>query len=114
MVTLQGIKLELINEYSLSPERREEIRVLLQSCFPYALFTLSRTYLKQIPPQRLLALDKDNTIGHLGLEHRVVGTTIGSIEILGVIDLCVLEPYQGYGIASQMLSWVGAVPSAKS
>lgn len=54
----------------------------------------------------LLLLDKSSATLTC---HQWVGTTIGPVEILGVIDLCVLKLYQGCGIASRMLSWVEAL-----
>jgi GNAT superfamily N-acetyltransferase len=72
-------------------------------------FARTRTYAKQLPARRLLASEQDRIVGHLGLEHRVIGTETGPLEILGIIDLCVAEAHRGRGTATQMLRWVEAL-----
>ena len=105
----RDLKLRQIDEYRLDRSMRDEIRVLLHACFPDARFTRTRTYLKQLPPRRLLASEQGRLVGHLGLEHRVVGTESGPLEILGIIDLCISESHRGRGAASEMLGWVEAL-----
>ena len=106
------MRLDLVDEYSLNASRREEIRHLLSASFPEASYTRTRTYLKQFPPRRLLAYEADRLVGHLGLEHRAIGTSGGPQEILGVVDLCVSPPWRGRGVASQMLAWVESLAQA--
>ena len=96
----------MIDEFALDRSTREEIRVLLRACFPGATFARTRIYAKQLPSRRLLASEQGRIVGHLGFEHRVVGTEIGPLEILGIVDLCVLEAHRGRGTASQMLNWM--------
>ena len=100
------LKLELVDEYRIREELREEIRGLLAGSFPDEPFTRSRTYLKQFPARRLLAHENETLVGHLGLEHRAIGTDRGARQIMGVVDLCVASARQGQGIASRMLAWV--------
>lgn len=103
------MKLELVEEYSLGAERAEAVRALLHEAFPDVGFTRTRTYLKQIPPRRLLAWDGGRLIGHLGLEHRVIGTEDGPATLFGVLDVCVASDARGRGVASAMLEHVEAL-----
>jgi GNAT superfamily N-acetyltransferase len=103
------LTLNLLDEFRIEPAQREAIRGLLKTSFPEARFAETRTYLKQAPPRRLLATNASSLVGHLGLEHRVIGTTIGPAPIFGIVDLCVHPLHRGQGIASQMLSCVEAL-----
>lgn len=103
------MKLELIEEYRLSAAQHEAIRLLMAEAFPDSAFTESRTYLKQIPARRLLATDNGRLVGHLGLEHRVIGTATGPATIFGIVDVCVANASHGRGVASEMLASVEAL-----
>jgi len=103
------LELELIDEFRIRPGRREAIRRLLADCFASAEFTRHRTYLKQIPSRRLLATMNGRLVAHLGLEHRVIGTSTGPAAILGILDVCVATPCRSKGIASELLAWVGGL-----
>src|SRR5215207_3029361 len=98
--------IELVDEFRLDAGQQEAIRGLLREAWPDAEFTASRTYLKQIPARRLLATRDGEVIGHLGLEHRVIGTSSGPASIFGVVDLCVRASCRREGVASEMLAWV--------
>jgi GNAT superfamily N-acetyltransferase len=100
------VRLELVEEYGLGEERSTAVSTLLHEAFPDGGFTATRTYLKQIPPRRLLAFEQERLVGHLGLEHRVIGTQGGPATIFGVVDLCVAVSAQRRGIASRMLEEV--------
>lgn len=100
------MNLQLIDEFCLTGVQRLEIQQLLLECFPDCEFAESRTYLKQLPQRRLLAIDSAKLIGHLGLEHRVIGFDGDAATILGVLDVCVTTTQRGQGIASSMLQYV--------
>jgi len=100
------MKLELVDEYALGAERTEAVRSLLHEAFPDVVFTQHRTYLKQIPPWRLLAWEGERLVGHLGLEHRVIGTSDGPATLFGVLDVCVAGDARGRGVASALLEHV--------
>lgn len=106
---LLSLDLALAEEYALGAHRRDAIRALLAESFPDAPFTGTRTYGKQLPARRLLASDGDRLVGHLGLEHRVIGTNGGPREIFGIVDLCVAPRWRGCGVASRMLDWLEAL-----
>ncbi len=100
------MQFELIDEFRLSDAVRKQVGALLQECFPEAAFSETRIYTKQLPPRRLLATENGELLGHLALEHRVVGTKSGPAEIFGVRDVCVPAAQRGRGIASRMLAWI--------
>ena len=96
----------LIEEFRITPARMEAIRALLAEAFVESAHTATRTYSKQIPPRRLLAMEGDKLIGHVALEHRVIGTTDGPARIFGVIDVAVAATARGRGTASAMLQHI--------
>ena len=100
---LTELTLEIIDDLSLSVVEREQLRQLLAACFSEYGQTLDRTYFKQIPQRRLIARKDGNPVGHIGLEHRVVGVDGKPLEILGLIDVCVHPSCRGRGVATQML-----------
>jgi len=112
-VRRQDLKIDLVDEYSITEIQREAIRGLLAASFPDAAFTRSRTYLKQLPSRRLLAYASTGLVGHLGLEHRAIGTPAGPSQILGIIDLCVSAAWRGHGVGSRMLAQVESLAREK-
>lgn len=98
--------ISLLPEFSLSDQRREAIRGLLEQSFPDAGFVSSRTYLKQLPPYRVLAEVDGELVGTLGLHCRVLGSGGRPIRVFGVEDLCVDPRFRGGGIATRMLKYV--------
>lgn len=100
------MNLELVDEFALGAARSEAVRELMHESFPESGFTASRTYGKQIPARRLLGWEGEQLIGHLGLEHRVIGTGDGPATLFGVLDVCVSPLARGRGVASSMLEHV--------
>ena len=99
-----SIRLEFIDEFRITPLQEQQIRQILNVSFPNDDFTQSRTYLKQLPQRRLFAWSDNELIGHMGVEHRVIGLSTGPATIFGVIDLCIDSKYRGRGVASTMLN----------
>lgn len=100
------MKLELIDEFRIGRERARQIHWLLAASFPDCEYSQQRTYFKQLPSRRLLALDGERVVGHLALEHRVVATTTGPATIFGIIDLCVDPATRRQGTATRMLEHI--------
>ncbi len=100
------LKTELIDEFRIDASQSVAIRELLAASFPEASFTASRIYAKQVPGRRFLATKDGRLVGHVALEHRVIGTTDGPVKIFGIIDVCVATSHRGQGIASQLLGAV--------
>ncbi len=91
-------------EWEIQEKENLEIQYLLQKCFPE--YFCNRTYFKQIPHFRLLA-KKDNTVvGQVGLDYRMMSLNNKPIQVLGIIDLCILPSFQGQKIGSQLLQYV--------
>lgn len=113
---IMSIRLELIDDFRIPPPTRVAIRQLLATCFPEAAFVQIRTYLKQLPPRRLLAWDdaacasasEDGAelIGQLGLEHRVVRVGDEVFPIFGAIEVCVAPHRRRQGVAGAMLDYI--------
>ncbi|MGI3902850.1 MAG: GNAT family N-acetyltransferase [Janthinobacterium lividum] len=80
---------------------REQISSLLDEAFP-AVFE-DRTYFKQWPHQRLVAVKDRKVVGQLGLDYRAIRVGDQVIGISGIIDLCVRRTHQGNGIGSALL-----------
>lgn len=97
---------ELIDEHRVGADLQEQIRVLLNECFPEEEFTETRTYLKQLPQKRLLALNGNVPVGHVGIEHRVIGLGDSPAEIVGLIEVVVSTKYRQQGVASRMISTI--------
>lgn len=99
-------RFKLIDEFRISSTVREQIRKLLQKSFPDFDFTETRTWLKQLPPRRLLVWEDGRLVAQMGIEHRVVRLPDGPATIMGIIDLCVEPEARGAGLASSMLKWL--------
>lgn len=80
---------------------KEKLRVLLETCFP-ATFE-GRTYFKQLPHFRLIALEGDSVLGQLGIDCRIMNVGGQILNIFGGIDLCVHPDRRGSGVASKLL-----------
>ncbi len=63
-----------------------------------------RTYFKQLPHVRLLAMDEGSVVAQVGIDGRVV--TVGStiVSIFGLIDLAVHPARRGKRIGTQLLT----------
>jgi predicted N-acetyltransferase YhbS len=101
-----NLRYELIDEYRIGRELREQIRLLLHECFPEEKFTQTRTYLKQLPQKRMLAFDGNSPVGHIGIEHRVIAIGAAPAQIVGLIEVVVSPNYRQQGVASRMISMI--------
>ncbi|WP_214703354.1 MULTISPECIES: GNAT family N-acetyltransferase [unclassified Exiguobacterium] len=69
-----------------------------------------RSYFKQLPHLRLIACDEQqHVIGQVGLDFRVMNLNGDPIRVLGIIDLCVQEEWQGRGIGGALMERVIAL-----
>ena len=101
-----SVRYELIDEFRISASLHEQIRCLLQVCFPDASYLHERTYSKQRPQRRLLVWSAGILVGHSGIEHRTIHLQTGPAIIFGLIEVCVDAEYRGAGIASGMLEYI--------
>ncbi len=99
---MDTIKIVTTLEYEVSSEVRSQLRVLLNTCFQ-DIFE-GRSYFKQLPHVRLLAMDGESVVGQVGIDVRVVNVGGTIVSILGLIDLAVHPESRGNGIGTQLLS----------
>jgi len=96
------MKFTFINAFEIGEKTNEQLKNLLQSCFPEAEFQ-QRTYFKQLPHYRILATENEQLVGHLGIDYRVMNLNGEAVKVFGVIDLCVSESVRGRGIGSKLM-----------
>lgn len=101
-----SVRYELIDEFRISAGLHEQIRCLLQICFPASDYFLTRDYFKQRPQRRLLAWRDGRLVGHCGIEHRTIGLQTGPATIFGLIEVCVDADHRATGIASGMIGYI--------
>lgn len=90
-------------EYEINIELAKKIQGLLTECFP-DIYPKNRTYFKQLPHFRFLAINKESDLlGQVGLDYRVMNLNGKPVRILGVIDLCVSKKNRSQGIGSWLL-----------
>ena len=86
---------------SPDPIRDAAIAGLLDACFDGAHG--GRTFLKQVPHQRVLAWSGDYLVGHVGMDLRVVRVGEATVSVLGIVDLCVAPAARRQGIGAALL-----------
>ncbi len=96
------MQIKRIEEFKLSKKADEQIRTLLQECFP--AYPKGQSFYKQIPAFRFLVYDKKKLVGHLAVHYRMMN--IGGLHAptLGVSDLCVANSHRSKTIASTLLN----------
>ena len=99
-----SINITTVAEYGLSEQVRSELKSLLEECFPRTFE--GRTYFKQLPHLRLLAMDNDSVVGQVGIDGRVINVGGTIVPIFGIIDLGVRIPNRGNGIGTKLLAEV--------
>jgi GNAT superfamily N-acetyltransferase len=97
----QRFEIEIIEEYKLSTSYQKKIICLLQNTFPN--YPKGQYYYNQLPSFRYLVWNKDELIGHAGIDHRVINLGNEVFTIFGIVDLCVCKKYQSQNIASFIL-----------
>ena len=89
-------------EYAISAEVCSQLRLLLDECFPDTFE--GRTYFKQLPHMRLLALDGDSVVGQVGIDGRVVNVGGAIVSIFGLIDMAVHPARRGKHVGTLLLA----------
>jgi len=97
-------KIETKTDAQLSKKERTEILNLLNASFDN-IFP-NRIFFKQIPHKRILVKKNDTIVGQVGIDYRAMNLGGRLIDVVGIIDLCVAEEYQGKGIGSKLLQTV--------
>ncbi|WP_329347421.1 GNAT family N-acetyltransferase [Streptomyces sp. NBC_01261] len=100
------MKVEIKPEHEINSSTQEELRELLESCFPEYP---SRAYFKQLPHLRCLAWERGALVAQVGIDHRMIRNGDVPLRIFGIIDLCVTSLTRSKGIASGMLTQIESV-----
>lgn len=96
----EGIQLERVEEFALTPPQHLGIQQLLKTAFPgYP----DRTFYRQLPDFRYLGFKEGKLMAHMAVEHRLLHNAGQVFPIFGVIDLCVDPQFQRRRVASYLL-----------
>ncbi|WP_063302614.1 GNAT family N-acetyltransferase [Pseudovibrio sp. W64] len=98
---MNGLSIHVFKEDEIDRQREAGIATLLGQCFPQVFE--GRTFFKQLPHFRLIVEERDEIIGQVGVDHRVIKVGEQRLKIYGLIDLCVTEERRNQGIASTLL-----------
>jgi GNAT superfamily N-acetyltransferase len=96
------IEIVAMPEYAISAEVCSQLQILLDQCFP-DIFE-RRTYFKQLPHVRLVAMDEGSVVGQVGIDGRIVNVGGTIVSIFGIIDLAVRPEMRGKRIGTQLLA----------
>ncbi|HAT7741496.1 TPA: GNAT family N-acetyltransferase [Vibrio vulnificus] len=103
--------MDIVFEINVTEVQHKAIEALRNCSFPE--HQANRSYYKQLPHMRALQYEGDMLVGYLGLDYRAVKVGNEVYNVLGIIDFCVAEQYQGKGIGSLMLSEVSSFAKGK-
>ncbi|WP_102707032.1 GNAT family N-acetyltransferase [Terribacillus saccharophilus] len=108
------MNIKMVYEYDINSQLRDKLQNLLVECFPDE-YPKDRIYFKQLPHFRFIAIDdKNQIIGQVCLDYRVMNLNGKPIKVLGIIDLCVSNANRSMGIGSLMISEVNKFCENKS
>jgi predicted N-acetyltransferase YhbS len=99
---MSTIEIVATPEYAISAEVCSQLQILLDQCFPDTF--AGRTYFKQLPHIRLLAMDEGSVVAQVGIDGRVVTVGDTTVSIFGLIDLAVHPARRGRRIGTQLLT----------
>ncbi|MCP4441248.1 MAG: GNAT family N-acetyltransferase [Aureispira sp.] len=105
---MNNLTFELIEEFRLEESTKNQISDLLKLSFLEVEFH-NRTYFKQLPQYRLLLKNKEELIGQLGLDYRVMTLNAKPIRVIGIIDFAVFPTHQGKGYGTKLLNKLDAI-----
>lgn len=88
-------------ESRIGEQLRLRISGLLAQSFPG--YPSGRTYYRQLPSFRYLAIAGKELVGHLAVEHRMINAGGAPASIFGIADLCVEARSQSRQIGSELL-----------
>lgn len=93
--------IQRIEEFKINNTQKKAIHQLLAECF--SGYPKGRTYLKQLPSFRYLVYQKNQLIGHLAVEHRMIAMDQKPYAVFGVVDICIAADHRDKNIASTLL-----------
>lgn len=98
---VNSISIVTTPNYTISGEVRPQLRLLLDECFPDTFE--GRTYFKQLPHVRLLAMDGELLVGQVGIDGRIINVEGTTVSIFGLIDMAVHPSRRGKGVGTLLL-----------
>ena len=98
------MELRSVEAHALTEGPTQQITTLLEASFSDTF--AGRTFYKQEPHRRVLALDGDRLVGQVGVDARIINVGGHILRIVGVVDLCVSPSYRGTGVGSVLLEAV--------
>lgn len=98
-----NMKIDMVFDYEMGNDLASNIQELLSECFQED-FPKNRIYFKQLPHFRFVAFnEKNQLVGQVGIDYRVMNLNGDPIRVLGLIDLCVSQNIRSQGIGSMLL-----------
>lgn len=104
--------MDIYPEIELSQQQHAEIEALRNQSFPD--HQAPRSYFKQLPHMRALKYQDNQLVGYMGLDYRAVSVGDSVYKVLGIIDFCIDDVYQGEGTGTAMLSHLADYASTKA
>ncbi|WP_251433215.1 GNAT family N-acetyltransferase [Peribacillus simplex] len=93
----------MVFDYEMGNDLASNIQELLSECFQED-FPKNRIYFKQLPHFRFVAFnEKNQLVGQVGIDFRVMNLNGNHIRVLGLIDLCAAQNIRSQGIGSMLL-----------
>jgi predicted N-acetyltransferase YhbS len=99
---MNAIEIVAMPEHAISAEVCSQLQMLLDQCFPGTF--AGRTYFKQLPHFRLLAMLEGSLVAQVGIDGRVVNVGGTIVSIFGLVDVAVHPAQRGKRIAAQLLA----------
>jgi predicted acetyltransferase len=98
-----NVKIDMVFDYEIGNDLTSNIQELLSECFQED-YPKNRIYFKQLPHFRFVVFnDKNQLVGQVGIDYRVMNLNGNPIRALGLIDLCVTQNTRSQGIGSMLL-----------
>lgn len=88
-------------ESEITSQEHSAITLLRNACFNSC--ARKRSYFKQLPHFRYIAVEHNEIVGMVGVDHRMISIDGSAYSIFGIIDLCVAGSHRGQGIAAALI-----------
>ena len=88
-----SIYIETVEEYKLSSDVKQQIQVLLRDSF--VNYPEGQHFFNQMPTFRFLAWNNKELVGHMAIDYRLMTLGHESIQVFGIVDLCVAASFLG-------------------
>lgn len=96
-----SIYIEIVEEYKLSSDVKQQIQLLLRNSFTD--YPEGQHFFNQIPTFRFLAWKNERLVGHMAIDHRLMTLDNEPLRVFGIVDLCVATSFQSNKLATILL-----------